>query len=67
MNRKVIFLNSHPIQYFAPLYSFLNENSVETEAWYFSDFSIKGGKDKQFGVDIKWDIDLLAGYKSTFF
>lgn len=67
MNRKVIFLNSHPIQYFAPLYSFLNENSVKTEAWYFSDFSIKGGKDKQFGVDVKWDIDLLDGYKSTFF
>lgn len=67
MPRKdVIFINSHPIQYFAPMYKFMNEQGVPTKAWYCSDESIRGGLDKQFGVDVKWDIPLLEGYESEF-
>ena len=65
--KDVIFINSHPIQYFAPLYKYMNENGVKTKAWYCSDESIKGGLDKQFGVKVKWDIPLLEGYESQFY
>ncbi|MDI1235356.1 MAG: glycosyltransferase family 4 protein [bacterium] len=65
--KDVIFLNSHPIQYFAPLYKFMNEYGVKTSAWYCSDESIRGALDKQFGVDVKWDIPLLEGYNYKFF
>ena len=65
--KKLIFINSHPIQYFAPLYKFLNEHGIVTEAWYGSDESIKGGMDVQFGTEVKWDIPLLQGYKASFF
>jgi glycosyltransferase involved in cell wall biosynthesis len=35
-------------------------------ALYLSDVSIRGGKDAEFGRDVKWDVDLLAGYHSVF-
>ncbi len=65
--KEIIFLNSHPIQYFAPLYKFMNDDGVVTKAWYCSDESIRGALDKQFGVDVKWDIPLLNGYQYQFF
>ncbi|MDO9372924.1 MAG: glycosyltransferase family 4 protein [Ferruginibacter sp.] len=64
--KNLIFLNSHPVQYFAPLYKYLNGNGLPTKAWYCSDESIKGGLDVQFGVEVKWDIPLLEGYESVF-
>ncbi len=45
----------------------MNENGVKTMVWYCSDSSVKGDFDKQFGVDVKWDIPLLEGYESKFF
>lgn len=65
--KTVIFINSHPIQYFAPLYRYMNEQGVKTKAWYCSRESIKGGIDKQFNVNIKWDIPLLDGYEYKFY
>jgi glycosyltransferase involved in cell wall biosynthesis len=35
-------------------------------ALYLSDFSIRGAVDRNFGQDIKWDIDLLSGYEARF-
>ncbi|MEO7312940.1 MAG: glycosyltransferase family 4 protein [Chitinophagaceae bacterium] len=65
--KPIIFINSHPIQYFAPLYKSMNDSGIPTEAWYCNDESVKGGLDRQFGVEVKWDIPLLEGYKSRFF
>lgn len=65
--KDIIFINSHPIQYFAPLYKYLNEQGVKTKAWYCSDESVKGGMDTGFGVQVKWDIPLLSGYEYRFF
>jgi len=60
-------LNSHPIQYFAPLYAYLNASpDLEMTALYLSDFSLRGGRDCGFGQDVTWDLDLLAGYQSVF-
>lgn len=65
--KNIIFVNSHPIQYFAPLYKYLNDKGLKTKAWYCSDYSIKGGYDKEFGINVKWDIPLLNGYEYVFF
>jgi glycosyltransferase involved in cell wall biosynthesis len=64
---RIAVLNSHPIQYFAPLYAYLNAApDLEVTALYLSDVSIRGGKDAEFGRHVKWDVDLLAGYRSVF-
>ena len=64
---QIAVLNSHPIQYFAPLYAYLNTASeLEVTALYMSDVSIRGGNDAEFGQDVKWDVDLIAGYRSVF-
>ena len=64
---RIAVLNSHPIQYFAPLYAYLNAApDLEVTALYLSDFSIRGGRDAGFSRDVKWDLDLLAGYRSVF-
>ena len=50
-----------------PLYKYLNNNGLKTKACYCSDFSIKGGYDREFGLNVKWDIPLLEGYEYKFF
>lgn len=64
---EVGFLNTHPIQYFAPLYAYLNaESDLNISAFYLSDYSIRGATDAAFGQSVKWDIDLLSGYSPIF-
>lgn len=66
--KPIIFLNSHPIQYFAPLYQKINreEPDFKLEVLYCSDASVKGQLDKGFGTKVKWDIPLLEGYRHVF-
>lgn len=45
----------------------MNDQGVRTKAWYCSDEPIRGVKDKEFGVEMKWDIPLLDGYEYKFF
>lgn len=65
---RVGFLNSHPIQYVAPLYRYFAENAedIEPVAIYLSDFSMRGAVDQQFGQKVTWDVDLLSGYEHHF-
>jgi hypothetical protein len=64
---RIAVLNSHPIQYFAPLYAYLNAApDLDVTALYLSDFSVRGGRDAGFGRNLRWDLDLLAGYRSLF-
>lgn len=64
---RVAFLNTHPIQYFAPLYAYLNRSpDLEVTALYLADYSVRGGYDRAFGQAVKWDVDLLAGYEARF-
>ncbi len=67
MTHRIAFLNTHPIQYLAPLYAYLNRaEDLDVTALYLSDFSIRGEMDRQFGQAVKWDIDLLEGYETRF-
>jgi glycosyltransferase involved in cell wall biosynthesis len=64
---RVGFINTHPIQYFAPLYAYLNRTDhLSITTFYLSDYSIRGARDSAFGQVVKWDIDLLAGYDVRF-
>ena len=65
--KRIAVVNSHPIQYFAPLYAYLNRDpDLEITALYCSDFSLRGATDPGFKQQIIWDIDLLRGYPSVF-
>lgn len=65
--KNIIIVSSHPIQYFAPLYKEIaREKDINLNVIYFSDISVKGSIDKQFGTTVKWDIPLLEGYRSIF-
>lgn len=64
---RIGFINTHPIQYFAPLYAYLNRSEdFSVSALYLSDYSVRGARDHGFAQIIKWDIDLLAGHKARF-
>jgi glycosyltransferase involved in cell wall biosynthesis len=64
---RVAFIHTHPIQYFGPLYSELNQTTeLSVTALYLSDYSVRGAADHGFGLAVKWDIELLAGYEARF-
>jgi glycosyltransferase involved in cell wall biosynthesis len=64
---RIAVLNSHPIQYFAPLYAYLNKDpAIDVTALYCSDFSLRGGVDLGFQKPVAWDVDLLDGYPHKF-
>ena len=64
---RIAFINTHPIQYFAPLYAYLNRTGAfAVTALYLSDFSVRGALDRAFGQVVKWDVDLLSGYNVRF-
>lgn len=66
-SHKIAFLISHPIQYNSPLFrKIAEEPDVDLTVLYCSDESLKGMQDKGFGREVKWDIDLLGGYKYKF-
>lgn len=64
---RIAVVNSHPIQYFAPLYAYLSRDpKLEVTALYCSDFSLRGAVDPGFKQQVKWDVDLLSGYHHVF-
>lgn len=69
MNRmyRLAVLNSHPIQYFAPLYRRLaQEPDIDLTVYYCSRQGADEYLDPGFGQRLKWDIPLLEGYRYTF-
>jgi len=67
MTRPLVVIETHPIQYHAPVYRELQERfGVPVAVIYQSDFSVVGYEDREFGTSFAWDTDLLSGYKSVF-
>jgi len=65
--KKIYCLQSHPIQYFSPLFQAIAAKGFcNFKVFYCSDSSVKGYFDRGFGSNIKWDIPLLEGYPSQF-
>ena len=64
---KIIFVQTHPIQYAAPLFKECTEAGLPIEVWFCEKAANRSGLDKKFGQAIKWDIPLLEGYVHRFF
>jgi glycosyltransferase involved in cell wall biosynthesis len=64
---RVACLVSHPIQYQAPLFRYLAARpGIELTVFFLSDLSVHSYRDSGFGVDVKWDVPLLDGYRHEF-
>ncbi len=64
---RLAYLVSHPIQYQAPLLRRIaREPDIDLTVFFGSDFSVRDYRDKGFGVQVKWDVPLLDGYKHRF-
>lgn len=64
MKHKIFVIDTHPVQYKAPVYRAVNSASPGIfEVVYASDLSVKGQLDKEFGVHVAWDTPLLSGYE----
>lgn len=61
-------LNSHPIQYFAPLYRRLADHpAIDLTVFFCSRKGVESYADEGFGgVEIEWDRPLLQGYDYRF-
>jgi glycosyltransferase involved in cell wall biosynthesis len=64
---KLAILNTHPIQYFAPLYRRLaQEPDIDLTVYFCSRQGADEYVDVGFGERIKWDRSLLEGYEHKF-
>ena len=64
---RLAYFVSHPIQYQAPLLRRIaSEPDIELTVFFCSDISVRGHVDPGFGVDVKWDVPLLSGYRYQF-
>ena len=65
---RLAVLNSHVIQYFAPLYRRLaQEPDIDVTVYYCSRQGLDAYTDPGFGGQlVQWDVPLLEGYRSVF-
>jgi len=66
--KKLAVITTHPIQYNAPLFKLLNQESLSfiIKVFYTQSRSQETVHDKGFGITFKWDIPLLDGYEYAF-
>lgn len=64
---RVAHLVSHPIPYQAPLYRELARRpELDLTVYFYSDASVRGYHDREFGREVRWNAPLLEGYHSRF-
>lgn len=63
MSGRLLILDSHPVQYKAPVYRQLAKLKPSAfKVIYCTDCSVRGHSDSDFGQVIAWDTPLLEGY-----
>ena len=63
----IAILTSHPIQYQAPLWRALaQESSLNFEVWFLTPHAVAPSRDREFGTTFAWDVNLLEGYRHRF-
>jgi glycosyltransferase involved in cell wall biosynthesis len=56
-----------PIQYAAPLFRYLSRDpSIDLTVLFMSDFSTHAYREPTFGINLKWDVPLVEGYRHIF-
>jgi len=64
---RIAALFSHPIQYFAPLFRYIESlPEFDLSVYFCSKQGLEAYNDLEFGTSIKWDIPLLDGYSYQF-
>jgi glycosyltransferase involved in cell wall biosynthesis len=64
----MIFINTHPIQYFSPLYTYLaKQKDLRLKVWYCSTRGLVEYHDNEFQANIQWNVPLLLGFDHTFY
>jgi glycosyltransferase involved in cell wall biosynthesis len=64
---RLAYLVSHPIQYQSPLLRRIAlEPEIDLTVFFGSDFSVRGYHDRDFGVEVKWDVPLTEGFRHEF-
>ena len=64
---RVAHLVSHPVQYYAPLYRELaRREAIDLTVFFYSAASIAAYHDPGFGRTVRWDRELLDGYRARF-
>jgi glycosyltransferase involved in cell wall biosynthesis len=64
MSGKLIVIDSHPVQYKAPMYQELARlKPGAIKVIYSTDCSMRGHRDRDFGQIVAWDTPLLEGYE----
>lgn len=60
-------LTTHPIQYQVPLWQMLARDcSLPFEVWYLSEHATRPSRDREFGQNFAWDLDMLKSYPHCF-
>jgi len=66
-NRPLVIIETHPVQYHAPVYKLVEEvYGIPVTVIYGSDFSVAGYRDKEFNASFSWDVDLTTGNNVRF-
>jgi glycosyltransferase involved in cell wall biosynthesis len=61
-------LASHPVQYHVPFFRALIDSGIALDVGYYHQGTAgRRARDREFGIDIEWDVDLLSGYPHRFF
>lgn len=60
----LVIVETHPVQYHAPVWRVAAEMGVPLRVVYGGDFSVRGYRDREFGTSFRWEADLLEGYSS---
>jgi glycosyltransferase involved in cell wall biosynthesis len=64
---KIAIITSHPIQYYAPWFRYLvQETNIQLKVFFLWNFGITKQLDNGFKQVIQWDIPLLDGYDHAF-
>lgn len=64
---RLLVVATHPVQYQGPLWRTLAAvPGVVTKVLFLSDFSVRGYRDAEFNVDVRWTTPLLDGYDHEF-
>lgn len=61
---RILTIVSHPIQYFAPLFREMERLGINHTVLYHHTAGHKAYFDQGFGQQIRWDTDLMTGYRS---
>jgi glycosyltransferase involved in cell wall biosynthesis len=63
---RILAIASHPVQYMAPILRRMAKHPrLDLHVAYCSLRGAESGVDPEFGVEVKWDVPLLDGYKWT--